>query len=147
MDESLCTNDNILQWQVFVYKCFNDDPPLPFTHDKDAVIGPITRNLQDITLGYKPIKKSEKPIPTQVERYGPYTVIYDIKTDRILTIIPGTVIRSVLNPYYSRIIAVLEQNTARLRCRKTVPVITGRNGSFTAVKIPFCHGLHSENAL
>jgi hypothetical protein len=47
----------------------------------------------------------------------------------------------------SRIITVLEENTAFLRCRKTVPVITRQNGSFSAVKLPFCHDLHSENAL
>ena len=48
---------------------------------------------------------------------------------------------------HGRKVAVLEVNTGRLRCRKTVPVITGLNGSFTAVKRPFYHGLHSENAV
>ncbi len=46
-----------------------------------------------------------------------------------------------------RKIAVLKVNAGRLRCRKTVPLVTGLNGSFTAVKRPFYHSLQSENAV
>ncbi len=66
MDTSLINNNNnILDWYVFVYKYLNDDPPIPLLYDKDAIIGPISINLEDITKGYKPIKKRGTPIPTQ----------------------------------------------------------------------------------
>lgn len=65
MNEDSINNGNIFQWEIFVYKCLNNDPPLPLIHNKDAIIGPISTNLKDITLGYKPIKKKERPIPTQ----------------------------------------------------------------------------------
>jgi hypothetical protein len=52
-------NHKIFQWEIFVYKCLNNDPPLPLIHNKDAITGPISTNLRDITLGYKPIKKKE----------------------------------------------------------------------------------------
>ncbi len=67
--------------------------------------------------------------------------LYAIKTNRLRS----KTVRFESVP--SRIITVLEENTAFLRCRKTVPVITRQNGSFSAVKLPFCHDLHSENAL
>jgi hypothetical protein len=65
MDENSINNDNIFEWEMFVYKCLHNDPPLPFIYDKDAVIGPVSANLRDITLGYKPIKKRGTTLPTQ----------------------------------------------------------------------------------
>ncbi|CAF1372515.1 unnamed protein product [Rotaria magnacalcarata] len=65
MDDSSINSNNILQWNIFVYKCLNDDPPLPLIHDKDCIIGPISANLKDITLGYKPIKRRGRSTPTQ----------------------------------------------------------------------------------
>ncbi|CAF1265965.1 unnamed protein product, partial [Didymodactylos carnosus] len=65
MDENSFSNNNIFQWQIFVYKCLNNHPPLPLIHNKGAIIGPISANLKDIILGYKPIKRKERPIPTQ----------------------------------------------------------------------------------
>jgi len=59
MNEDSINNGNIFQWEIFVYKCLNNDPPLPLIHNKDAIIGPISTNLKDITLGYKPIKKKK----------------------------------------------------------------------------------------
>ncbi|UJR22657.1 hypothetical protein I4U23_025696 [Adineta vaga] len=73
---------------------------------------------------------------TQVEQYGPYTAGYSIKTDRILAVTAGAVIRPVLR-----------ENTVRLRGRNTAPVITERTGPITAVKVPFYHSLRPENAL
>ena len=71
---------------------------------------------------------------------GYYT---DRNTDRIIG--RSNTVRSA--SVHSRKVTVLEENTACFRCRKTVPVITGRNGSFSAIVLPFCHGLHSENVL
>ncbi|CAF0903010.1 unnamed protein product, partial [Didymodactylos carnosus] len=65
MDENSFSNNNIFQWQIFVYKCLNNDPPLPLIHNKDTIIGPISANLKDIILGYKPIKRKGRSIPTQ----------------------------------------------------------------------------------
>ncbi|UJR29103.1 hypothetical protein I4U23_010317 [Adineta vaga] len=65
MDESTINNNNIFEWCNFVYKCLNNDPPLPLIHNKDAIIGPISMNLRNITLGHKPIKRRGRPIPTQ----------------------------------------------------------------------------------
>ena len=64
-------------------------------------------------------------------------------TDRIIG--RSNTVRSV--SVHRRKVAVLEENTVRLRCRKIVPMITEPNDSFSAVKSPFCNGLHSENAL
>ena len=66
MDESLINNENIFQWEVFVYRCLNNNPPSPLMHDKHAVIGPISSNLRDITLGFRPIKRRGRPLPTQI---------------------------------------------------------------------------------
>jgi hypothetical protein len=48
-----------------VYKCLNNNPPTPLIHDKDAIVGPVSANLKNITLGYKPMKRKGRPIPTQ----------------------------------------------------------------------------------
>ena len=73
---------------------------------------------------------------SQVERYGLYTDrnFGHSNTARFVSV-------------HGRKVAVLEVNTGRLRRCKTVPVITGLNGSFIAVKRPVYHGLHSENAV
>jgi hypothetical protein len=65
MDENSINNENIFQWEVFMYKCLNNDPPLPLIYNKDAVIGLISVNLKDITLGYRPIKRRGRPLLTQ----------------------------------------------------------------------------------
>ncbi|CAF0949879.1 unnamed protein product [Adineta steineri] len=63
MDESLINSNNIFEWHNFVYQCLNNDPPLPLIHYKDAIIGPISANLKDSTLRYKPIKQIRRQIP------------------------------------------------------------------------------------
>ncbi|CAF0829263.1 unnamed protein product [Adineta steineri] len=65
MDESLINSNNIFEWHNFVYQCLNNDPRLPLIHDKDAIIGPISANLKDSTLRYKPIKQIRRQIPIQ----------------------------------------------------------------------------------
>jgi hypothetical protein len=49
----------IFQYQIFVCNCLNNDAPLPLRHNKVAIIGAISANLRDITLGYKLILKKE----------------------------------------------------------------------------------------
>jgi hypothetical protein len=59
MDENSINNDNIFKWEIFVYKCLNNDPPLPFIYDKDAVIGPVSANLKALPLVINQSKKEE----------------------------------------------------------------------------------------
>jgi hypothetical protein len=82
MDENSINNENIFQWEVFMYKCLNNDPPLPLIYNKDAVIGPISANLKDITLGYRPIKRRGRPLLTQtaiISMKLAFVFLYDLQ--------------------------------------------------------------------
>jgi hypothetical protein len=69
---------------------------------------------------------------TQVERYGPYTAVYDYFTDRITAVLSGTEIQLYHNKITARIRPYTVKMRPRIRCRITVPKITGKYGPFTA---------------